>query len=254
MPLYHRKNRKNENNPLLLSSFNEENKKNYLQKLIGRRQKKELFSRLSFFIRKIQSRTHFSYELIMVALGFFILFIHMVRVDISVIRGDIMEDILVSGGGIVRTNTRERPIFNDDIALKISCLDHKYKLGEVSSFQESPKPKIASPNKHYGGIKLNFLAEMVSDEGNTSWERKVNVNQDELMGGHVYRESDFEEGWKYFDNYYAFDDDFVRNSVLKDEENHCRRVSWHRLYNPNCNIIHETEVVPLEPSLNRLLG
>jgi hypothetical protein len=46
-------------------------------------------------------------------------------------------------------------------------------------------------------------------------------------------------------SYYAFDDDFVRD-VAKSYNQHeyggkgvCRRVPWHRLHYPNCNLFHE---------------
>ena len=55
------------------------------------------------------------------------------------------------------------------------------------------------------------------------------------------------------DNYYAFDDDFLRDpftqSYAEDDEleevhgHSCRRISEHRLYFPNCNSFHETPLL-----------
>lgn len=50
-----------------------------------------------------------------------------------------------------------------------------------------------------------------------------------------------------YDNYYAFDDDRLRNPYVrysKDEEDlakRCRRVSWHRFNPINCNVVHELD-------------
>merc|ERR1740139_386379 len=54
-----------------------------------------------------------------------------------------------------------------------------------------------------------------------------------------------------FDKYYAFDDDFVRNDPWQKEGKRCRRTSWHKLYHPNCNQFHETEVMS---RFNKYLG
>ena len=57
--------------------------------------------------------------------------------------------------------------------------------------------------------------------------------------GHVYASLDFEdENDDSIDNYYAFDDDHVRHPT-------CRRVTWHRMYHPNCNTFHETDMTEI---------
>ena len=57
------------------------------------------------------------------------------------------------------------------------------------------------------------------------------------------------------DNYYAYDDDHLRNPFVESygEEEAvevdgycCRRISEHRLYFPNCNSFHETSLLESE--------
>jgi len=57
------------------------------------------------------------------------------------------------------------------------------------------------------------------------------MEDDENENGHIF--DNWFDGDDWIDPYYAFDDDFVRN-------HDCRRVSWYRLNNPNCNTFHET--------------
>lgn len=142
-----------------------------------------------------------------------------------------------------RFSTTRRPYYNEELRLFLSNIKTK-------PFQVSPVATLTSPNPHYG-LKINFLT-----EESKVWGRTIKIDQKELMDGHVYNESDFEKGWKYFEKYYAFDDDIVRNEHFYDEKNHCRRVAWHRLYNPNCNSIHETELLPWgqKSNNNKLLG
>ena len=153
---------------------------------------------------------------------------------------------------IDRTTVRKRPESTVRLPLKVLSIEHMKRLGRASQFHKSPGGKINSPNTHYGEVKLNFLAEMSQE---TSWSRKIHYDKEESLSGHVYKKSDFEKHWDRYDNYYAVDDDAVRNEVFSDfESNHCRRVSWHRLYNPNCNLIHESEIVSLGGASNKLLG
>eukprot|EP00537_Pseudo-nitzschia_pungens_P009714 CAMPEP_0172381672 /NCGR_PEP_ID=MMETSP1060-20121228/71072_1 /TAXON_ID=37318 /ORGANISM="Pseudo-nitzschia pungens, Strain cf. cingulata" /LENGTH=384 /DNA_ID=CAMNT_0013109459 /DNA_START=610 /DNA_END=1764 /DNA_ORIENTATION=+ len=60
------------------------------------------------------------------------------------------------------------------------------------------------------------------------------------------------------DNYYAFDDDYVRNPFIEDYNQDeasevdgffCRRTSEHRLYFPNCNSFHETPLMDSEATI-----
>lgn len=54
-----------------------------------------------------------------------------------------------------------------------------------------------------------------------------------------------EESSPDVDQYYAFDDDYIRSSYVAydddsiQDEKRCRRVSWHRLHFPTCNSMHE---------------
>jgi len=158
-----------------------------------------------------------------------------------------------------RTISIERPSSNTSIRLQIFSLKKSAILS--SSVHKYPEPVLRSPNPNYGGLKLNFLGEDYSMSSTATsktiknrWSRQVHIDQNHAMSGHVYTRKDFEKGWRSFDKYYAFDDDFVRNEAFDDKENLCRRVAWHRLYNPNCNTIHENEVVPLGKGENRFLG
>ncbi len=190
------------------------------------------------FLRTIIHKYHtlLNYESSMVMLGCLIIFVHMIRVNVTIVKSS-NKNITPQ---TLRSLTRNRPTPNANLSLKIQRFNNLN-----VTFYKAPIPTIQSPNTNYGGIQLNFLAE--------SWERKIHYDHDEAMSGHVYNVSDFEGGWKHFDNYYAFDDDFVRSKPF-GKNNNCRRVSWHRLYNPNCNTMHETEAVSLGRSSNKLLG
>lgn len=265
MPLIQRKVRQQEtdkdDNSFLSRSRNEEQKEKATtsqQVEESAHRTKRHLSRLSFKPKKIQANPFTSCTLIMLILGILIFFAHMTRIS-SVERNHVIHKdapIVMSQDGNMRINnrihTRKRPDSNDNIPLKIRCFERKSTLGKVSPFQKSPEPKIVSPNPHFGGLNLNFLGE-VSNEAENSWARKIHFDQEEAMSGHVYKEEDFEKHWRYYDKYYAFDDDIVRNQKFHDRKNFCRRVSWHRLYNPNCNTIHETQLIPLEESSNRFL-
>jgi hypothetical protein len=191
------------------------------------------------FLRKIIRKYHslINYECFMVMLACLIIFVHMIRVNITIVKSTSNKTNIIPQ--TLRTLTRNTTN-SKNLSLKIQSFNNL-----KVTFHKAPKPTIQSPNTNYGGIHINFLAE--------SWERKIYYDHNEAMSGHVYNVSDFEEHWKNFDNYYAFDDDFVRSKPF-GKDNHCRRVSWHRLYNPSCNTMHETEVVSLERSSNRLLG
>lgn len=143
-----------------------------------------------------------------------------------------------------RVTTRKRPDHNKKINIHLPSIPNR------TLFKYAPQAKFLSPNPKYG-LNINFLA-----EDSESWGRRIKIDQDELTGGHVYTESDYEKGWRNYENYYAFDDDIVRNEHFDDKKNHCRRVAWHRLYNPNCNTLHESELLPLGQKMdkNRFLG
>jgi len=99
---------------------------------------------------------------------------------------------------------------------------------------------VQSPHPDYGGLQINFL-----DEG-----QERNIQLDPLaLHGHLWTESEFQkDNWE---EYYAFDDDYVRNIPFKESNKTCRRLPWHRNYFPNCNVFHEIEIIKGE---NRYLG
>ena len=106
----------------------------------------------------------------------------------------------------------------------------------------------------FGGLDLVFFE-------NSNMARKIGHDamsmQSEYRDHHIVPRDDDQ------DNYYAYDDDVVRNPFrsvdernLEDEWNgedesksietdgkSCRRISEHRLYFPNCNSFHETPML-----------
>jgi hypothetical protein len=188
---------------------------------------------------------HLKLEVCMTGLSLFIMLLHLIGLGTKV---ESSNGAMI-GQGLKRIITRPRPENNDNIRVQINGFtDNK---SRKLSFQKSPKPVIVSPNANYGDLKLNFLAE---GDNKTTWGRKLHIDKDEEMAGHVYTKVDYEKHWRNYDKYYAFDDDFVRNLRFEDKTSSCRTVSWHRLYNPNCNTFHETEIIPLKPGKNRFLG
>eukprot|EP00553_Chaetoceros_curvisetus_P003144 CAMPEP_0204615674 /NCGR_PEP_ID=MMETSP0717-20131115/3110_1 /ASSEMBLY_ACC=CAM_ASM_000666 /TAXON_ID=230516 /ORGANISM="Chaetoceros curvisetus" /LENGTH=409 /DNA_ID=CAMNT_0051628673 /DNA_START=269 /DNA_END=1495 /DNA_ORIENTATION=- len=113
---------------------------------------------------------------------------------------------------------------------------------EESTFSKMPTSDLRSPNVEYGDLNLNFMPP------GGIFERQIRPDPAALEG-HVWTKEDFEK--KYFDKYYAFDDDFVRSEPYKETKKQCRRVSWHRNYEPNCNTFHEIEIMKGD---NRKIG
>ena len=114
--------------------------------------------------------------------------------------------------------------------------------GQKSKFPLSlPAKSAQSPD--YGGLKLTFLQDGQS--------RKIRPDPDALLG-HIYTENDYGKKDRV-DPYYAYDDDFVRAEPFRDQNLECRRTSWHKMHNPNCNLIHET-LIEKEPGTNKKLG
>lgn len=217
--------------------------------------------------RVVNSKAYFT-----VILGCCIYFIHFVRIGNELYHTEKNAHGTISS--VTKTSTSiqnnnnllrkritviQRP--SDNAAIQLKILGFKRSTASSPSFHTSPDPVLRSPNPNYGGLRLNFLGEVYSpssaitnDTIPTTWTRQVHIDEKEAMGGHVYNRRDFEKGWRNFDKYYAFDDDVVRNEAFHDKDNFCRRVSWHRLYNPNCNTIHENEVIPLRKGHNGFLG
>jgi len=79
---------------------------------------------------------------------------------------------------------------------------------------------VKSKTRDYGGLLIDPVEK---------WNAGHIIEDSSHLTSHVW---DSKDGVDDIDYYYAFDDDYVRHPS-------CRRVSWHRLNNPNCNIIHE---------------
>ena len=207
------------------------------------------------------------FESSMVKLACFILLIHFIGIGMDKdavaanSRGDLANGVGSLSSWVVegeteprRKGNRQRPNNNDSIQLIIPSFRNNNYNDNMSFHKKSPDIVIPLSDPNYGGLQLNFL----DTDSNTAWERKIIIDQKEEMGGRVYKEADYEKGWKSYDRYYAVDDDNVRtepfNEYHKDKSLHCRRVAWHRKYSPNCNTFHETVIIPSKEGVNRLLG
>ena len=120
-------------------------------------------------------------------------------------------------------------------------------LGLLHNNQKSTFPlRLPAKSAHstdYGGLKLTFLQDGQS--------RSIRPDPDALLG-HIYTKNDI--GRKdHVDPYYAYDDDFVRAQPFRKQNLECRRTSWHKMHNPNCNLMHET-LIEKEPGTNKKLG
>mmetsp|Transcript_31945 Transcript_31945/g.70203 ORF Transcript_31945/g.70203 Transcript_31945/m.70203 type:complete len:592 (+) Transcript_31945:254-2029(+) len=109
------------------------------------------------------------------------------------------------------------------------------------SVDEEPIPilikSINSPgNEHGRPIKQPFEAPHDEDYGGLIFELLEEGGERTILedsSDSSRRESDDDSSQSdSMDSYYAFDDDHIRHEQ-------CRRVSWHRLHHPNCNVIHE---------------
>ena len=107
----------------------------------------------------------------------------------------------------------------------------------------------------YGDLKLTFVEnegdthlEHTTTTTTTTFTRQLKTESDQRHG-HVWTKDEYEPDAKYFDTYYAFDDDDVRNTQFREVHTKCRRTSFHKLYFPNCNLFHE---MPMQ--MGQLLG
>ena len=101
---------------------------------------------------------------------------------------------------------------------------------EIEKERKKDTPSIYKCN--FGGMEISFGAKE---------EEKLYDNPDDnSWHWQMFTDEDDEES---VDAYYAFDDNVVRNEDWKDERKNCRRVEWHKLYNPSCNQLHELELL-----------
>jgi hypothetical protein len=98
--------------------------------------------------------------------------------------------------------------------------------------------KHAEEGKHvdYGGLDINIFQQ----EGNNIRQ----IRQDPWLMTTVFRDPSTPSDDEY-ENYYAFDDDVLRNEFFETdlvsmEGKVCRRISEHRINYQNCNTFHET--------------
>ncbi|GKY95066.1 hypothetical protein MPSEU_000470800 [Mayamaea pseudoterrestris] len=97
-------------------------------------------------------------------------------------------------------------------------------------------------NRQFGGLHFGiFESSECPKEG-----CRRQIYHDYKMDEMKQDREDPEEAGTY-DNYYAFDDDRIRNPYVRysqkkeDLEKRCRRVSWHRFNPTNCNNLHELD-------------
>ena len=117
----------------------------------------------------------------------------------------------------IRPTTKRRCVDEEPIPILIKSLISR---GGKHNSRRLFKQPIEKPDQEdYGGLKFDLLEE---GEGREILEGSSNSG----------RERGEESSSDSMDAYYAFDDDHVRHK-------RCRRVSWHRYYHPNCNVVHE---------------
>lgn len=105
--------------------------------------------------------------------------------------------------------------------------------------------EFKSPKPDYGSLKLTFFQIMMESSSLNSYTRKRRYEYDRWHG-HVWQMDEYEFDWEVFDQYYAFDDDYVRNKPFEEMKRNCRRTAFHRMYHPNCNTFHE---IPMQMSI-----
>ena len=146
-----------------------------------------------------------------------------------------------SNGTHTRTHTRSRTSFHGP--KRTASIQHPQSTDAnlflpqykgVEKFKGTPKVLINSPHPDYGDLQINFLEE--------GMERSIQPDP-QALHGHVYTDDEYEPDYNSFDEYYAFDDDFVRNEAWEKSKKKCRRVAWHKNYFPNCNQFHEIEII-----------
>lgn len=103
--------------------------------------------------------------------------------------------------------------------------------------QKPPELFEESNGRDYGGLEIRFF-----EEDNMARAIYHNVSGDE---GEILRWT----GHDFVEQYYAFDDDYERNTYRAyddpsiADEKRCRRVSWHRNLFINCNNFHELDIL-----------
>ena len=116
------------------------------------------------------------------------------------------------------------------------------------NFYTMPNMLIDSPEPDYGGLQMTF-----KDSKDPYPHPRVILDDPFELEGHVYTKEDWtDEKDSTWEEYYAFDDDYVRGTAFREIHfNECRRSAIHRMYFPSCNTFHEIELMKGE---NRFLG
>jgi serine/threonine protein kinase len=122
----------------------------------------------------------------------------------------------------------------------IPILIHPPELADVT-FHFPPEPTKEFRDEatfvEFGGLDIRMLEEdgVVRVIYHDHWEEEGDVK-------------DYTQRDDTVDNYYAFDDDYLRSpyasfddDTIRDNKR-CRRVSWHRFHFPNCNTFHEMDL------------
>jgi len=117
--------------------------------------------------------------------------------------------------------------YNFNVHMVSASNEHNYnQLEPRIIFEKSTRFRVRAPmtvknsTLDYGGLLIDPVV---------NWSLGRIIQDFSHLTGHIW---DSKDGDDYVSSHYAFDDDYNRHHS-------CRRVSWHRLNNPNCNIIHE---------------
>jgi len=104
----------------------------------------------------------------------------------------------------------------------------------------------------WGPLDINFF--LYDDDGSIRrsiyYDHRDDWTYEMLQHWDPVTREELEDGVKIddVDYYYAFDDDIKRNPLIAydddtiQDEQHCRRTSWHRDLHLNCNALHEFDV------------
>lgn len=121
----------------------------------------------------------------------------------------------------------------------------KAPMGPAPPPDDNEEGEKTTNGADYGGLEIAML-----EEGGGA----RNILRDwRDNSGHVFNPE--EDETDDVDQYYAFDDDYIRNTYQAydddefkgyKEKRSCRRVSWHRLNHPTCNMFHEVDFVDVE--------
>ena len=103
--------------------------------------------------------------------------------------------------------------------------------------------------RFFGGIEIDLRKSEIASK------TKRQIKHDRVQMLSTYRDYRTMERDDDQDNYYAYDDDYVRDpfrdsygedATVETDGICCRRISEHRLYFPNCNSFHEIPMLESE--------